>query len=456
MTLAALRGGAGKTFVSVGMAAAYKARGCTLSVFKKGPDYIDAAWLSLVAGSLCRNLDAYLAPTEAVKDSFVRAARGSDLALVEGNRGLFDGVDHLGSFSTAELAKLLQSPVLLVVDATKMTRTAAALVLGCRLLDPELNIAGVILNRVAGARHERVVREAIHEVTGLPVLGSVGKVAADKFPQRHLGLLSAYEHPRAEAFLGEAGRVIADSVDLDAALEIARCAPDLVVAQEPSVSQSAASKVRIGVIRDAAFQFYYPDNLEALESAGAELVFINSLTAQVLGRIDGLYIGGGFPESHAEALAANHVMRSAILESAQSGLPIYAECGGLMYLSKNLRIDEKTFPMVGLFPVDIVLERRPQGHGYIKVEVARENPFFPVGTALIGHEFHYSQAAPLPGVSLRYIFDVKRGFGIDGRHDGIQVHNTLGAYTHIHALGERKWAEGVVAAALRHRDRRGE
>ena len=450
IVLAALKGGAGKTFITVGLAAALRRRGLSLAMFKKGPDYIDAGWLGLAAGCNCYNLDAYLFEQDVVTDSFLKRCAGSQAALIEGNRGLFDGVDSMGRYSTAELAKLLKAPVIIIVDATKMTRTAAALVLGCKVLDPDLAIQGVILNRVGGARHEKVLGESIENVCSIPVLGSVGKIAVEHFPQRHLGVLPSYEHPQAQGFLEEAADVVERSVDLDCLLEIASCAEVLAPRDDLELFRDKPALyagLKIGVLKDSAFQFYYPENLEVLSATGAELVEISALEPMRLPPIDALYIGGGFPETHAGILAQNSVFKESIRDAVEGGLPVYAECGGLMYLSKSLRIDDRVYPMVGVFPVDTVLERKPQGHGYIHVEVSGINPFFQIGTSLTGHEFHYSYVTPIREHDASYAFKVLRGHGMDGMHDGICKYNALGTYVHLHALGAPLWADGILALA---------
>ncbi len=449
--LAALRGGAGKTFLSVGLIAALRKRGLDLGVFKKGPDYIDAGWLGLAAGGLCYNLDAYLFNVEVLLGSFLKRSCRKDAAIVEGNRGLFDGVDAAGSYSTAELAKILKAPVVLIVDATKVTRTAAAQVLGCRLLDPALELKAVILNRVAGARHERILREAIEGATSIPVIGSVNKLSLINFPQRHFGLLPLHEHPQALEFVEEAAAVAERSVDLDRLLEIAASAEDFPFGAAADLSDCrrhpSSAGLRIGILKDSAFQFYYPENLEALESEGAQLVEISALAPAELPELDGLYIGGGFPETHAEALATNSIFKKSLLEAVENGLPVYGECGGFIYLSHSLRIDEKVYPMVGVFPVDTVLHRKPQGLGYIHVEVTGPNPFFEVGAVLTGHEFHYSHVAGIEETRSAFAFRVLRGYGMDGLRDGICVRNALGTYVHLHALGEPAWAEAFMAKA---------
>lgn len=458
LVTAALKGGAGKTLITVGIIAALKRCGARVGAFKKGPDYIDAGWLGLAAREPCHNLDTYLFKQDVVTSSFIRRSAGKQISIVEGNRGLFDGVNTEGSYSTAEMAKLLQAPVILIVDATKMTRTAAALVLGCRLLDRDLDIAAVILNRVAGDRHERVLRQAIEEFASVPVIGSVRKLALRNLPQRHLGLLPLYEHPGALQFIDDAADLVEKCVDLDSLMLLAERAEPLdsfsTSRVEHVASKRGASRVRIGIVRDSAFQFYYPENLEALSDEGAELVEVSALTPEPLPELDALYIGGGFPETHAQALADNGVFKQSLLSEVQRGLPVYAECGGLMYLSRNLVIDGKCYPMAGVFPMDTVLERKPRGLGYSRVEVMNPNPFYPQGTVLTGHEFHYSSVRGLTDPHESCAFKVLRGHGMDGSRDGVCFLNALGTYVHIHALGEPLWATGIVNMAVGYRSTR--
>jgi len=452
LVTAALKGGAGKTFITAGLIAALRKRGLSAAAFKKGPDYIDAGWLGLAAADQCYNLDNYLFNQETVKASFIRRSSGKHVAIVEGNRGLFDGVDSAGNYSTAELAKLLKAPVILIVDGTKVTRTAASFVVGCQALDPDLDLKGVILNRVAGARHETILRQSIEEASSAPVIGSISKLRLENFPQRHLGLLPLYEHPGAMEFISEASRVVEQAVDLDRVMEIARSAgafPARIFSGIWDETKPFAKPcVRIGILKDSAFQFYYPENLEALERKGARLVEISALAAHELPDIDGLYIGGGFPETHAMRLAENRAFKESLLQAVHSGLPVYAECGGLMYLSQNLRIDEQVYPMVGVFPIDAVLQRKPQGLGYARVEVTGSNPFYPKGIELTGHEFHYSSVNNLQQMESACAFRVLRGHGMDGIRDGICSRNVLATYVHIHALGEPLWAEGIINKAM--------
>jgi cobyrinic acid a,c-diamide synthase len=440
------------------MVAALAAQGYSVAPFKKGPDYIDAGWLGLAAGSDCHNLDSYLFDKAIVRASFLSRSRGKDAAIVEGNRGIFDGVDADGSYSTAELAKLLAAPVVLILDVTKMTRTAAAIVVGCRALDPDLNLAGVILNRVGGSRHERILRESIENASSIPVIGSVGKLPMESFPQRHLGLLPWQEHPEAIRFVRKAAEIVRESVDLDKVMNIAGKAPGIDPADAADPLEFTGRRVdpgmKIGILRDSAFQFYYPENLEALSRAGARIVEISALESKELPDLDGLYIGGGFPETHAQRLAENWSFKESVLKAVEGGLPVYAECGGLMYLSRNLVVDQNVYPMVGVLPVQTVLERQPQGHGYMQAEATSVNPFYPPGTVLTGHEFHYSRVEGLKDEKVVCAFRILRGHGLDGSRDGICVKNVLATYLHVHALGEPRWAEGILMRSLEYRHAR--
>jgi cobyrinic acid a,c-diamide synthase len=456
--IAGLRGSGGKTMVALGLAAAWTRRGRRVAPFKKGADYIDAAWLASATGRPCRNLDLFMLEKETLRRSFQEGAAGSEVALIEGNRGLFDGLDVHGSCSSAELAKLLDVPVILVCDATKATRTVAAMVLGCLRFDPEVDIRGVVLNRVAGPRHERILREVIAEYTGLPVLGVIPRLPADPFPERHLGLVPPQEHDQVPAAVDAAAAVAEAHLDLDACWACAQRASPLPRRQplgrgdmSPSPARPAAESVRIAVFRDAAFQFYYPENLEALERAGGRLVELSPLVDEVLPQLDAIYIGGGFPETWAGQLAANAAFRGAVAEAVAAGVPVYAECAGAVYLGETLVLGENRYPMVGAIPAVFGFGKRPQGHGYSIMEVEANNPYYPVGTILRGHEFHYTRVLELDEKAIDFAFGVRRGYGVDGSRDGICRHNALAAYCHIHALGVPEWAGSLVRAALDHK-----
>ena len=468
--IAALRGGSGKTLLSIGLIAAWKKCSKSIAPFKKGPDYIDTGWLALAAGRTCYNLDTFLIETPHILQSFLAHTRKDDIAVIEGNRGLYDGIDLVGSTSTAELAKLLKTPVLLCVDCTKITRTMAAVISGLIQFDPDVMIKGVVLNRVADSRHERILRDNIEHYCGIPVLGAMPKLRTQIFPERHMGLVPTPEHDWAAESIDAAARVATEHINLDAIYELIHDLPPLdaedreqktEIRKQPATSSAEsktedrgqitspeADKPIIGIIKDSAFQFYYPENINALKAAGAETVFISPLADKKLPELDALYIGGGFPETHAKELAQNESFRKELKALAEDNLPIYAECGGLMYLGEELVLEGKSYSMVGLLPVSFDFYPRPQGHGYTIVTVENENPFYEIGTEIRGHEFHYSRVLHWTGDDKDLIFRMQRGVGITQDKDGICYKNVLATYTHIHSLGTPQWAEALVTNAI--------
>jgi len=453
LVVAGLSGDSGKTLVSLGLARALSERGLKVRPFKKGPDYIDTAWLGVAARTTCRNLDTFLMSDEAMARALARAAADADLLLVEGNRGLFDGVDVEGSHSTAMLARRLAAPVVLVLDCTKMTRTAAALVMGCRALDPEVDLAGVILNRVGCGRHETIVREAVAGIAGTPVLGAIRRIKGDDpLPGRHLGLVTAAEHPDPEEAVQRAAEAVADGVDLDRLLAVTQWAPELELApSEPVVEQVPVS---VAYLEGEAFSFYYAENLEGLRAAGVQLVPVDPANATELPEVDGLYIGGGFPEVHAARLGSNTTFTGSVHARVGAGMPVYAECAGLMYLARELVVDGVAHAMAGV--LDLVVEQRPtpQGHGYEVAVADRDNPFFAAGTRLVGHEFHYSR---LVSGSDREssVLRVERGTGIGEGRDGIAKNRVFASYLHLHAGATPGWADGFLALAAQFSAERG-
>jgi len=494
--IAALRGGSGKTMLSIGLIAAFSILGKSIAPFKKGPDYIDAGWLALAAGRPCYNLDSFLLNSNENFQSFLSHSIGCDISIIEGNRGLYDGIDLEGSTSTAELAKLLKSPVILCVDCTKITRTMAAVVSGCAMFDPEVDIKGIILNRVANPRHEKKLRDSIEHYCGILVLGAIPKLGEQYFPERHLGLVPSPEHDWARDSVDAISEIVAQYIDLETIATIAGNAPELKAEDggqraekggpstkwenrkakvvkptrvlknshpEARDSQKELGNFRtgitvddqapcIGVIRDSAFQFYYPENIDALVTYGAKITFISPLLDQQLPELDALYIGGGFPETHAEQLAANHTFSRQLKTFVEDDFPIYAECGGLMYLGEALILEGKRYPMTGILPVVFDFYKRPQGHGYTIVTVERENPYYDIGFEIKGHEFHYSRVSKWSGADSDLIFRMKRGVGIQKDKDGILYRNVLATYTHIHALGTPEWAEALVRNAVKYKN----
>jgi cobyrinic acid a,c-diamide synthase len=459
--IAALRGGSGKTVLSVGIIAALAKQGKTVAPFKKGPDYIDAGWLALSAGRPCYNLDNFLISDQKIIGSFLQHSQDSDIAVIEGNRGLYDGIDTFGKTSTAELAKLLNTPVIICLDCTKSTRTMAAVVLGCLRFDPDVQIKGVILNHVAGSRHQKNIRQNIEYHCGVSVIGAVPKLKEQNFPERHMGLIPTPEHDGGFDSVAAIAEIVAKHIDLNAVEDIAGKAGPFKITEQIFKDRASVGSLRIdkdcpiiGIIRDSAFQFYYPDNIEALKTAGASVVFISPFADDDFPDVDALYIGGGFPETHAEILAGKENFRKKLKFLAESGLPIYAECGGLMYLGEELILNDKSYPMAGVLPLIFGLCKRPQGHGYTVIMVDGENPFYKVGTELKGHEFHYSSVLKCPNGKSDMVFSMQRGSGIKDRKDGFVYKNVLATYTHIHALGTPEWAESLVKNAREYKLRK--
>jgi cobyrinic acid a,c-diamide synthase len=327
-------------------------------------------------------------------------------------------------------------------------------VLGCQKFDLDVPIKGVILNRLANLRQETIIRKSIEHYCHLPVVGAIPRLTNITFPGRHLGLVPPQEHPRAQEAIGNAAEIAGKYLDLDTLWQIANHAPPLPVSSK-IYPERIQRKVAIGIIRDSAFQFYYPENIEALEREGAEILEFSALTDELPPSIHALYIGGGFPETHAAVLSANVRLRQSIKQAARDGLPVYAECGGLMYLGEKLIWEGKDYPMVGVFPIVIGVSKKPQGHGYSIIEVDAPNPFFKPGQILRGHEFHYSHILGLShNENIYFAFKMKRGQGIKNNMDGLCYKNVLATYTHLHAFGTKEWVEGIMNRAVAYKEQR--
>ena len=440
----------GKTMVSIGLCAALSKRGHAVQPFKKGPDYIDPMWLSLAAGQgssnrPCRNLDLYLMERGDILETFAR--HSAAVNLVEGNKGLYDGLALDGSNSNAALAKLLDLPVFLVVDARGMTRGIAPLILGYQAFDRDIDIAGVILNNLGGSRHEAKLRAVIEHYTDVPVIGAIHHDERLAIVERHLGLMPSNESHLAAAKINQIGDAIAEQVDLDKLLALSQKEP-LDVSRKASVTRlPCGDRVRVGIARDRAFGFYYADDLDALEAAGAELVPFDTLRDTHLPEVDALYIGGGFPETCAAELEANSVLRDQIRQAIENGMPAYAECGGLMYLSRSIEYQGRRYRMVGAIPGDVKMHDKPVGRGYVHLREDTAHPWpRPNAPAkqIKAHEFHYSSLENLPS-NTRFAYHVERGHGINGERDGLVLHNLLASYTHLRTIGSCYWATRFVA-----------
>jgi cobyrinic acid a,c-diamide synthase len=445
----------GKTTVSIGLCAALSAQGHVVQPFKKGPDYIDPMWLKQASGRACFNLDPFLSSTQQIADCFARYAALADVSLVEGNKGLYDGLALDGSNSNAALAQLLDLPVVLVLDARGMTRGIAPLILGYQAFDKRIHIAGVILNQLGGSRHEAKLRAVIEHYTDVTVLGAVSHDPQLALVERHLGLMPNQETDDAAQHVRTIGQRIAAQVDLHKIVQLGEVPPVCPVPTiESHLSMVSSSetehsdRLRIGVVQDKAFGFYYPDDLLALQAAGAELVTINALQDTALPPIDGLFIGGGFPEVFMAELQANLRLRQNIRAAIEADLPVYAECGGLMFLARRLHWKEQMADMVGALPVDVRMHDRPVGRGYVRLQTTAQAPWLdsnnPPGQTLHGHEFHYSSLENVPD-DMQYAYQVQRGHGIDGTHDGLIYRNVLASYSHLRSGAGSDWATRFVS-----------
>lgn len=438
----------GKTTVTVGLTQALRAKGLRVVVFKCGPDYLDPTYHARASGVPCHNLDGWMMGQEGVVSTFVRAVKDADIALLEGVMGLFDGASPTtDEGSTAEIAKWLQAPVLLVCDASGMARTVAALARGVVAFDADLHMAGIVCNRIGSRGHLDLLRKATEGKP--PVLGGLPKDAGLMFPERHLGLHSADREALSDEVFAAWGDHVRDWCDVEAIVALARSAPPF--AQRPATGEAAAERkprCRIGLAFDEAFHFYYEDNLRRLEDLGARLVRFSPIHDATIPDVDGLYFGGGYPEVHAEALAENRSMRGAVKAFATTGRPIYGECGGLMYLSNGIRtLDGRLHEMVGIVAGEAVMRDRLQALGYVEVETERETLFGPAGLRFRGHQFRYSDMRLESEIECQYRVRRRR----DGQTfpEGYNVGNTLASYVHAHWALTPRMAERFIAACER-------
>jgi cobyrinic acid a,c-diamide synthase len=426
---------AGKTVVSIGLIRALRNRGYAVAPFKAGPDFIDPSYHLFAAGRPSRNIDSYMMKKADIVGTFYRSCRDCDIAVVEGTMGLYDSMDGISETgSTGQISKFLKSPVVLIANIERISRTVAPYVMGYRVFDKNVDIKGVILNRAGSERHASKATAAVEKLAKMRVVGVMPRDERIEIPERHLGLVPAYEKKRLNKLFDSLAELIEEYVDVDKIIKIANSAKaQKNVKDIPVFSPKKKIETKLGVIRDKSFSFYYQDNLDAFDAAGAEIKYIDSLKDKKLPDIDALYIGGGFPEVFAKELEKNASLRGEIYEFCDSGKPAYAECGGLMYLGKSIITKEnEEYEMVGFLPVKTRMFKKFQSLGYVKNEVVSKNPISRVGATIKGHEFHYSKIEILKNMG--YIYKVKRGLGIDGGRDGILKKNTLVSYMHLHVL----------------------
>jgi len=455
LVIAGTHSGCGKTTITLGLMAALAQRGLKVAPFKVGPDFIDPGHHRRITGVTSRNLDGWMLSKAYNLNCFRKASATAEIAVVEGVMGLFDGYDgKTESGSTAQMAKWLGLPTVLIVDARSMARSAAAVVLGFEKFDKDLNYAGVILNNLASDRHLHYLTEALEGNVAMPCLGGIAREEKISIPERHLGLVTDEDHPLTDSAMEALTEIIEKSINLDSLLE---SLPEFDTVASPAATDTdqITTGVRIGVARDNAFCFYYQDNFDLLEAAGAELVFFSPITDKRLpADLDGLYLGGGYPELVADRLAANTRLRKQIKSGSQAGMPIYAECGGFMYLCAELWNQKGIrYPMTGCFPFSAQMHSRLKALGYREITLTQDTIIGPSGQTVRGHEFHYSELRKSES-GIDTVYRLTDRVGVDKPPEGYYTNRTLGSYTHLHFGSQPQLAGYFVTACSAYRDER--
>jgi cobyrinic acid a,c-diamide synthase len=447
LVVAGVSSGVGKTTTTVAIARALTARGLRVALFKCGPDYLDPTYHARATGRPSHNLDGWMMGRDAVLSTFERGTRGVDIALVEGVMGLFDGVSPTSEQgSTAEIAKWLAAPVLAVVDASGMAGTIAAVARGLASFDPDVRVAGVLGNRVGSKGHLELLRAASRET---PIVGGLPEEADLRFPERHLGLRTADEQTLPETTLDRSGALAREWIALDRLLDLAREAPPLPPGPAP-VEEVTHASCRVGIAWDEAFHFYYDDNLRRLEQLGATLVRFSPVRDSALPDVDGVYLGGGYPEVHAPALAANEAMRSSLRAFVHRGGPVYAECGGLMYLARAIRtLDGRTHEMVGVFEGEAIMKEKLAALGYVEVETLAPTVLGPAGLRFRGHQFRYSELVTAADAAPQGAYAVRRPHAGEVTREGYRVGNVLASYVHAHWASNPLAGRGLFESCVR-------
>ena len=442
----------GKTTVTLGLCRALRNQGQRVQAFKKGPDYIDPIWHGLAAGRPSYNLDFHMMSQDEITALYQGHAPGADITLIEGNKGLYDGMDVEGSNSNAALAKMLKAPVVLVLDTQGMTRGVAPLILGYQAFDRDVNIAGVILNKVGGPRHESKLRAVIERYTDVKILGAVRTDERLAIVERHLGLMPGNESAEADDRIEVIAARVAEQVDLEGLVALARSAPPTEASRLPPPRKETVG-IRLAYALDRAFGFYYQEDLDTLRGAGVELLAVDTLADATLPECDALLLGGGFPEMFIDGLAANASLRAQIHRAVEAGMPVYAECGGLMYLARSLSWGDARGEMVGLVPGDVVMGSRPVGRGYAVLEETPNMPWPAQAEPVPAHEFHYSHLENLPS-ALNYAYRVTRGHGMEAGWDGFVYKHLLASYCHRRGSGPQGWISPFLDQARAYRSHR--
>ncbi|AMA71415.1 MULTISPECIES: cobyrinate a,c-diamide synthase [Aneurinibacillus] len=444
--------GAGKTTVTLGLMAALKQRGLTVQGFKCGPDYIDPAYHTAITGRPSRNLDSWMLKEDVMRGVLARASRDADISIIEGVMGLYDGkspTEDIGS--TAEISILTQTPVVLVLNVQSMARSAAAVVKGFQMLNPKVSIVGVIANHAGSEGHGKLIREAVEKECGIPLLGTLTRTPEVRIPERHLGLLPAVERGELEPLFVRLGEMIAQHIDVDRLLQLADIPPlPQANAEADSIVLDKAPIVRIAVAKDAAFNFYYQENIEMLEAAGAECVFFSPLAGETVPEdVNGLYIGGGFPEEFAPELAREASVRTSIRRAIERGVPTFAECGGFMYLTEEIvTTDGESYHMVGVIPGRTRMHTKRAALGYREVTGMKGNFLLSEGEIARGHEFHYSTFEP--GADFQPAYETRSRFG--SKREGVILKNLVAGYTHLHFASQPSLVKRWISACLKYKE----
>ncbi len=459
VVLAGTSSGVGKTTLTIGLMAAFKRKGFVVQGYKAGPDYIDPSYHEAVTGRPSRNLDSWMLEEGVVREVFLCAGQDADLSIVEGVMGFYDGKDSRSNIgSTAHISRLLAAPTILVLNAASIARSAAAIVMGFQRFDPEVAIQGVIVNRVGGEGHYRLIQAAVEQECGIPTLGYLPERVGLQMPERHLGLIPAIERGELTPLFDHLADEVEASIDLERIAAIARAASDLEErSPQVMVARPRAVPITIAVARDAAFNFYYPENLELLALRGARLAYFSPLCGEDIPvEADGLYLGGGFPEEFAEQLAARPELLARYRERIQNGLPTYAECGGYMFLSKAITDKAgRTFPMVGVIPAKVQMQAHLSALGYREVTALADCLLLPADHQARGHEFHYSTIIPdTEADSTAW----SAAYAVRARattcYEGWRSDNVLAGYTHLHFASNPSVADRLINACAKfHNDR---
>jgi cobyrinic acid a,c-diamide synthase len=443
--------GVGKTTISLGLMAAFKKRGLKVQGFKVGPDFIDPGHHSRLLGTPSRNLDGWMLPKGYNLATFSQSMSGKNWGIVEGVMGLFDGYDGLSEGgSTAQMAKWLKCPVILVVDASSMARSIAALVHGFQTFDSDLRLAGVIANRVGSQTHARFLAEAMESLPNIAFLGGLPRTEEISIPERHLGLITSDEDPYPTDLFDKLALLMEEHLKLEKLYELPICRLN---SEEAPLPRAGRSGLRLGVARDEAFCFYYQDNLDLLAHFGADLCFFSPVRdSRLPPDLSGLYLGGGYPELFAQQLAENHRVKNQILAAAQGGMPIFAECGGFMYLTRSIEIERRDYAMVGLYPFRTRMLSRRKALGYREVVLKKDSLLGPKGLRARGHEFHYSELINGTG-EMADLYQVSNRNGMTAGSDGFKVYNTLAGYIHFHFGSNPQMAANFVGSCEEYKNR---